>query len=91
MEAMFGVITLEPNSWSKVELRAGDSKCEDPYTLAVMCNSAVVGHVPREMSVVCAWFLGCKLPHVHNMCKGNYVRGYFEFTRALICKIKLDG
>ena len=30
---------------------------EDPYAVAVICRSAVVGHVPRKMSAVCALFL----------------------------------
>ena len=34
------------------------------YIVAVMCNSAIVGHVPCKMSAACALFLIRKLPHV---------------------------
>ena len=30
---------------------------EDPYAVAVIRRSAVVGHVPRKMSAVCTLFL----------------------------------
>ena len=40
---------------------------KDPYAVAIICNSAVVGLVPCRISAACALFLRHKLPHMR-MC-----------------------
>ena len=67
---------------------------KDPYTVAVMRNSTVVGHVPRKMSSACALFLRCKLPHtrmrflelcmwvLQNTCTSCSIIGEIKYGRC---------
>ena len=50
---------------------------EDLCAVALIRNSAVVGHVPRKISAACALFLRRKLPYARMRYK-KYARGFYE-------------
>ena len=53
---VFGSI-WNPTTGEELNCVQERTNTEDPYAVAVIRRSAVVGHVPRKMSAACALFL----------------------------------
>ena len=65
----------------------------DPYAVAVMANSIVVGHVPRKISAACSLFLRRKESTIQctitgkRRCSADLPQGGLEVP----CKLKFEG
>ena len=58
---MFSKVAIwNPTTGEELNCMQERVNTEDPYAVAVIRRSAVVGHVPRKMSAACALFLTTK-------------------------------